>query len=187
MAKKYNAVYFIIYDLEATCWEGRPPGMTQETIEIGAYKVTPYGEVLSYFNRFVRPVVHPQLSLFCKQLTGIDQVDINRAAEFPVVIEDFQDWIDVYDEDYVLASWGKFDQKQLRQDCRLHRLEDDWLEPHLNLKQQYADVKKLAKIKGLKSAVQAEGFDFTGDHHRALDDAENLTKVFIKYLDVWRY
>jgi inhibitor of KinA sporulation pathway (predicted exonuclease) len=180
-------VNFIIFDLEATCWEGRPPGMVQEIIEIGAYKVNRYGEVLSYFSSFVRPVIHPQLSLFCKQLTGIEQTDVNRADEFPATVEDWQDWIGIFDEDYVLASWGAFDIKQLRADCHLHHLETDWLEPNINLKRQYAEIRNLRKPRGLKSAVEKEGFDFTGEHHRAIDDAQNLVKVFRKLLDVWRY
>ncbi|MEM1215060.1 MAG: 3'-5' exonuclease, partial [Bacteroidota bacterium] len=118
-------MHFIIFDIEATCWEGRPPSMTPETIEIGAIKMDNYGDVLGSFQRFIRPILHPQLSHFCRRLTNIDQVDINRARDFPRVIEDFQDWIDVWDEDYLLCSWGNFDQKILRQDCDLHRLEDE--------------------------------------------------------------
>ena len=161
--------------------------MVQEIIEIGAYKVDRYGEVHSYFSSFVRPVIHPQLSLFCKQLTSIDQQDVNRAAEFPAVVEDWQDWIGIFDEDYMLASWGAFDIKQLRADCRLHRMEEDWLDPNINLKKQYAEIRGLRKPRGLRSAVDKEGFEFTGEQHRAIDDAQNLVKIFRKLLDVWRY
>lgn len=178
---------FIIYDLEATCWEGRPPSMTMETIEIGALKVNGYGEVVAQFQRFIKPILHPQLSHFCRELTGISQVDVNRASTFPSVIDDFQDWIDVWDEEYLLCSWGNFDQKQLMRDADLHGLENDWLEHHINLKRQYMDIKRLHRPRGLRKAVEKEGFEFSGDHHRALDDADNLTKIFRKYLDVWRY
>lgn len=178
---------FIIFDLEATCWEGRPPGMTSETIEIGAVKLNPYGELVSTFNRFIKPVLHPQLSLFCQQLTSIAQPDINCASGFKTVIEAFQDWIGVYEEDYLLCSWGGFDKRLLLQDCRLHKLEDEWLDPHINLKEQYADMKRLRQPRGLKSAVEIEGFEFTGQHHRGIDDAINLAKIFVKYRDSWVY
>ncbi len=180
-------MHFIVFDLEATCWENRPPSMTQETIEIGAYKVDDYGEVLGAFERFVRPVLHPQLSHFCRQLTHIDQADVNRAAEFPKVIEDFKDWINIWEEDYLLCSWGGFDQRLLQADCGLHRLEEEWLDPFINLKQQYFEITRIHRRRGLKRSVEAEGFEFTGDHHRALSDAGNLTKLFRKYLDVWQY
>ncbi|MBK7870193.1 MAG: exonuclease domain-containing protein [Saprospiraceae bacterium] len=178
---------FIIYDLEATCWQGRPPSLVQEIIEIGAVRLNNYGEVEGTFNSFIRPKMHPRLSAFCQELTTIRQIDIDRAPNFPDVIEDFQDWAEVFDEDYLLCSWGGFDKTMLIQDCQLHDMDYDWVEPHINLKEQYREIKRLRQSKGLKSVVNAEGFEFTGTHHRGIDDAENLARVFAKYLDEWRY
>lgn len=178
---------FIIFDLEATCWEGKPPSKVQEIIEIGAVKLDDYGEVQDTFARFVKPVIHPYLSHFCQQLTHIDQDDINRAAVFPKVVQAFTDWIDIYDEDYLLCSWGGFDRKMLVQDCRMHRLEHEWAEQHINLKQQYHEIRRLRRTRGLRHAVKAEGFEFTGEAHRAFDDAHNLAKIFKAHLDEWRF
>jgi len=179
---------FIIYDLEATCWEGRPPNKVQEIIEIGAIALNPYGEVTGSFNKFVRPVVNPNLSLFCRQLTSIEQEQVNRAKEFPQVIEHFQDWAAIFEEDYLLASWGRFDKRMLIQDCELHEMEADWIAPHhFNIKQEYTQLKGLRKARGLRRSVEKEGFEFTGMHHRAISDAENLAKIFAKYIDAWQY
>ncbi len=178
---------FIIFDLEATCWKGKPRSKEQETIEIGAYLINAYGEEEGTFNKFIRPILNPYLSAYCQELTTIEQHEVDRADEFPEVIEHFQDWAMLFDEDYVLASWGKFDKKILQHDCLLHKLDDAWLDPHINLKQQYRDILRLSRYRGLKSAVEYEGFEFTGTHHRAITDAENLTKIFIKYLDMWRF
>lgn len=178
---------FIIYDIEATCWEQKSSLFTQEIIEIGAVKVNAYGEALDVFCRFIRPVLHPSLSFFCQNLTGISQIDVNRAKKFPDVIDDFIDWIDIWDEDYLLCSWGSFDKKMLIQDCELHRMESDWAEEHINIKRQYHDMKRLHRPRGLKRSVEKEGFEFTGDHHRGIDDAKNLAKLFCKYLDEWQY
>lgn len=178
---------FIIYDVEATCWDGRPPSVVQETIEIGAVKIDAYGDVLGSFQRFIKPVIHPQLSHFCRKLTHIDQADINRASSFPKVIEDFQEWIDIWDDDYQLCSWGNFDQKIFIQDCALHRMEDEWTDPFINVRKQYFELKGFRRSPGLKRSIEKEGFEWTGDQHRALDDAINLVKIFRKYLDVWRY
>ena len=178
---------FIIYDLEATCWMGRPPGMAQETIEIGAVAVNGYGEDLGSFNRFIKPVVNPILSSFCKELTSIDQITINRAKKFPEVINDFRDWIEDFEEDYYLCSWGKFDKTMLQRDCRLHNEEEDWLDFHVNLKNQYQTLKGLRHPRGLAKTVEKEGFEFEGIHHRAIADAANLAKVFVKYIDEWVY
>ncbi|TXF89778.1 exonuclease domain-containing protein [Neolewinella aurantiaca] len=178
---------FIIYDIEATCWEGRPPGMVQETIEIGACELDRFGRIQDYFSRLVRPVLHPTISHFCRNLTKIDQVELNRAQGFNRVIEDFQDWIGVHDSEYILASWGKFDPQQLAADCRLHKMDDYWLDEHINLKAQYQDIKGLPKKRGLKSAVKHEGYEWEGEQHRALTDAKNTVKVFQSLIDMWQY
>jgi 3'-5' exoribonuclease 1 len=176
---------YIIYDLEATCWDIPPPDFVQETIEIGAFKLNRYGEVRGKFNRFVKPVAHPTLSIFCKDLTGIVQEDVNRARHFPEVIEEFQDWGRIDEEDYMLCSWGAFDRKMFEHDCKLHRLEHRWTERHANLKEQYRIMKRMKNGIGLKKAVEKEGILFTGQHHRGISDAENLVKLFLKYLGHW--
>ncbi len=179
---------FIIFDLEATCWRGNPRNYESEIIEIGAIRLNGYGEETGEYNRFVKPKLHPRLSAFCSELTSIEQVQIDRAMTFDKVIDEFQDWIGLFDdEDYLLCSWGSFDKRMLIQDCLLHDLDEDWAEHHINLKQQYKNIKGFNHPIGLKKATEREGFDFTGIHHRAISDAENLAKIFIKYLDEWMY
>ena len=180
---------YIIYDLEATCWDTyETNNKTQEIIEIGAVLVNEYAEVQSQFVKFIRPVVHPTLSVFCRRLTSIQQPDVNAAKEFPIVIEQFLDWIGYNDNDeYLLCSWGNFDKKAFIADSKLHRLPYEWTAPHINLKQQYQDLRRLQKPAGLKSAVEKEGFDFTGQHHRGISDAQNLAKLFIKFFEEWDY
>ncbi len=179
---------FIIYDLEATCWNGHAPGKTSEIIEIGAIRLNGFGEITGEYNRFVQPIIHPILSPFCKELTSIEQANVDRAKKFETVIEEFQDWVGVFDdENYVLCSWGRYDSEMLRQDCRLHDLETDWVFPTINVKDQYRKIKKLNKPWGLKKTIDREGFEFEGIHHRAISDALNLSKIFVRYLDEWVY
>lgn len=178
---------FIVFDLEATCWRGRPPHGHNEVIEIGAVKVNRYGEVLGTFERFIKPIVNPILSPFCIQLTSITQDHVDRSKTFDFVIEEFKDWVEVEENEYTLSSWGGFDKNFLENDCRLHNLEEDWLVNHINIKQQYHDHRGIAVHSGLKQTVKKEGFEFTGIHHRAISDAENLAKIVIKYVDEWVY
>lgn len=178
---------FIIYDLEATCWRGRPPKGINEIIEIGALKINPVGEILGTYNKFIKPTVNPQLSDFCKSLTSISQDDVDRARIFPQVVEDFQNWVNIFDEDYLLCSWGKFDVQLLHDNCVLHKMETDWLDQNMNVKDNYHQMKGEHKLSGLKNTIKHEGLEFTGIHHRAISDAENLAKIFIKYIDEWEY
>ncbi len=176
---------FIIFDLEATCWLGRPPKGSNEVIEIGALKINEYGEFIETFERFIRPVVNPVLSGFCKRLTSIQQTQVNTARTFPRIIEEFREWGNVYDDDFYLCSWGQNDHKLLFDDCMLHDVDTDWLDRYVDLKNQFFKIKS-REVKGtLKNIVKKEGFDFTGKPHRALSDAENLSKIFVKYFDEW--
>ncbi len=158
-----------------------------ETIEIGAVKLDAFGEWQESFGVFIRPTIHPVLSDFCRNLTSISQIDVNRAEQFPRVIDDFMDFIDLEDDDYLLCSWGGFDKRQLVAECKRHDIATAWLDYHINLKDQYQKMKRYKQPIGLKKAVEREGFEFTGIHHRGISDAENLAKIFVKHLDVWQY
>jgi len=184
--KKFS-MHFIVFDLEATCWQDDLFQKESEIIEIGAYKVDNYGEVLSAFQSFVKPIIHPILSSYCKHLTTIEQVQINKAPKFEVVIQKFQNWVDLYGEPYQLCAWGKFDQLLLQQDCHLHRLEADWLEDYIDVKKQYHNIRRLNKVEGMMKTLVKEGFEFEGTPHRAIDDAQNLLKIFIRHIDDWRF
>ncbi len=179
---------YIVYDLECTCWQTKELDKERETIEIGAVLLNEYGEMESDFCQFIRPILHPVLSDFCRRLTSISQIDVNRSFTFPAVIKDFIDWGELYDdEDFLLCSWGGFDKRQLIADCQLHKIETEWLEKHINLKEQYHKHKRLRTPIGLKKVVEQEGFEFTGIHHRGISDAQNLAKIFVKHLDVWQF
>ncbi len=175
---------FIIFDLEATCWDKSTPGVTQEIIEIGALRLNQLGEINGTFHSMVRPVVHSILSPYCKKLTNIGQDEVNKARTFPDVISRFEDWLYVSPE-FFLISWGSVDKTMLENDCRANRLDHDWLDFHVNLKQVYRDLFRLPKQLGLKAAMRREGIEFEGQAHRAMDDAKNLVELFLKHRDQW--
>lgn len=175
----------IIFDLEATCWRGRPPKGVTEIIEIGAYKIDRYGKAISSFSKFIKPTVNPYLSGFCKSLTGINQNNVDTAYKFPQIIEEFWQWINVFEDEYLLCSWGSDDTNLLRNECTYHRLDVEWIKQYVDLKKEYRNLKNIKNAPGLKAVVKKEGFEFTGEHHRAISDAENLAKVFVKYQEDW--
>jgi len=175
---------YIIFDLEATCWKEQGKHKS-EIIEIGALKINDNQIVIDEFNCFVKPIIHPILSDFCKNLTSINQADIDNSELFPETINKFMQWIGVGNEEYLLCSWGFYDQKQLIADCNLHKLDFKWVNKHISLKHQYAKIKKLERPVGLGSTIIAEGMKFEGTAHRGIDDARNIARIFIKYFDSW--
>ena len=79
---------FIILDLEATCTDNRNIYFDNEVIEIGAVKIE-NKQVIDEFQSFVRPVVNTELTEFCKNLTSINQSDVDNAEIFPNVLDNF--------------------------------------------------------------------------------------------------
>ncbi|TVR87981.1 MAG: 3'-5' exonuclease [Saprospirales bacterium] len=177
-------MYYFIIDLEATCWKFPKTREEQEIIEIGAIAINAYGEECDRFQSLVKPFIHPRLSYFCEELTGITQSQVDHAPDFVEVFDQFILWVENYDHHY-FSSWGAFDEEMLRINCFQNDLDPFWKKKFANLKKQYQLIKKLRKPIGLKSAVEREGFEFTGRHHRALSDAENTAKIFNRYLDEW--
>jgi inhibitor of KinA sporulation pathway (predicted exonuclease) len=174
---------FIIVDLEATCWEEGREGQN-EIIEIGAVKINQDQKTLDEFQCFVKPLKHPLLSDFCKNLTSINQQDVDQAGNFDKAISQFQDWIG---SDYLLCSWGFYDKKQFQQDCKLWGLDSSWTEPHISLKHQYGRIRGLKRNPGMKRALGLEGISLEGTHHRGIDDARNIAQIFLRHFEKWQF
>lgn len=177
---------YVILDLEATCWDQWDKS-ENETIEIGAVLIDENQEVFGEYQRFIKPIRYPKLSTFCKELTSISQEEIDEASYFYEVIEDFKSWFGYESEEYYLCSWGYYDRKQFESDCKIHHLDTTWLHPHISLKHQYRDIKHLPRAIGMKNALNLEKIKMEGTHHRGIDDAKNIAKIFIKYFDKWVY
>lgn len=177
---------YIIVDLEATCWEDKGPRYKSEIIEIGAVCINEQGKTESEFCEFVKPTLNPILSEFCKQLTTISQANVDAAGSFKEVITRFKSWINT-EEDYVLCSWGFYDKSQFKSDCELHRLDTNWLNHHISLKHQYADVKNLSRPIGMGGALKMEQLKLEGTHHRGIDDARNIARIFTRHMGQWKY
>ncbi|MCC6816629.1 MAG: exonuclease domain-containing protein [Saprospiraceae bacterium] len=175
---------FFVFDLEATCWEYQTNNQ-QEIIEIGICIVDEYGRLSKSFSSFIKPVLNPSLSNYCKNLTGINQSDVEKAKIFPIVIEQILDWAEIPDEEYVFCAWGTKDYKLIESDARLHRIDIDWLSPYIDAKSQYHQNRELENKSGLYKVLKKNGFEFDGPQHRALSDASNLAKIISKYIDEW--
>jgi len=176
---------YIILDLEATCWKDRNTNKQSEIIEIGALKFDKDGNYITEFSEFIKPKLYLELSDFCKELTTIEQTDINSADTYEIVIKKFIEWINP-NEPYVLCSWGFYDKKQFAKDCDLHNLDKNWLANHISLKHQYAEIKGLRKPIGMGGALKKERLKLEGTHHRGIDDARNISKIFKANFGKWK-
>jgi inhibitor of KinA sporulation pathway (predicted exonuclease) len=114
---------------------------------------------------------------------------VQNAPFFPQALKQFQDWIDSFNEPYWLCSWGFYDKKQFKQDCELHGLDTHWLKNHMSIKHQHPNVSDsmISRPLGMQKALEKEGFKLDGTHHRGIDDAKNMTKIFRKYYGLWQF
>jgi 3'-5' exoribonuclease 1 len=179
---------FIIYDIEATCDRVVPKDYFHEIIEIGAVRYDDHGFETGRFSTLVRPIINPSLTSFCSELTGISQTDVNKADLFPRVMEDFYQWCSHLQEgdDFVLCSWGSFDKRVMLSNSKAHEYESEWINQHINLKLQYQMLVKSKIPIGLNKGLIREGLEFQGTPHRALDDAINTGRIFIKRMTEWK-
>lgn len=173
--------HYIFLDLEATC--ARDSGIARaerETIEIGAVAIdAASGSVIDSFQEYIRPVVYPNLTAFCTELTGITQATVDAAAFFPHVFARFASWVSAI-EDTFLFAWGHYDKKQLVLDCRRHQIDYTLPSGFLDFKGLFFKKQKLLQRAGLEATLGQLGLAFEGRPHGALADAKNTARL-------WRY
>jgi inhibitor of KinA sporulation pathway (predicted exonuclease) len=170
--------YYLLIDLEATCSnDGSLPRHEMEIIEIGAVMQNAKTfEVVSEFQTFICPIRHPLLTAFCTELTTITQADVDQAPRFPVAMAAMQKWMYQFD-DSLFCSWGDYDRHQFVQDCSFHGVGYPFRSDHLNLKPEFSRSLDIKKKLGLAQALHHLGLDFSGTHHRGIDDARNIARI----------
>lgn len=183
--------YLYCIDLEATCdvvgesQFPRPLAVVpdqMETIEIGLVVIDLETlEVVDKFQRFVRPRINPILTDFCKQLTSIQQADVDGASTYAEVGQELGAFIARY-PDAAWASWGDYDARQLERDAALAAC------PSLLSGMQHFNVRKWHKgiyddqPKSLKQTVESLGIVWQGIYHRGIDDARNVASIIKEML-----
>ncbi|MBS2016087.1 MAG: exonuclease domain-containing protein [Deltaproteobacteria bacterium] len=183
MERFFDYPYLLVIDLEATCDDrtvDRPslvPKREMETIEIGAVLVettslAPVGELC----QFVRPIRHPVLTPFCRELTTIRQADVDAAPRFSDAIANVVRFLE--GRRALFCSWGDFDRNQLAQDASYHGIRIPFaVHHHLNLKRRFSEVLGLSKKLGMAGALRHVGLRVEGTHHRGIDDARNIARL----------
>lgn len=170
-----------VIDLEATCWEGEPPvGQHQEIIEIGLAVVEhddSGGWRLSRTESMLVEPVTSEISSFCESLTGLTSDMIDREGiPLDAAFDRLRDDYDAFERPFV--SWGDFDRRLIRTECERRGLRYPF-NSHVNLKTIDALDDHLRNEKGMMTSLRRRDIDHQGDHHRGIDDARNIAKIFM--------
>lgn len=175
-------MFKLTIDFEATCSKDQAefPREDMEIIEVGAIIHDENWEERGRYQAFIRPVKHPILTDFCKELTTINQSDVDNAEVFEVVIPEFQKWVDsiVGRNEYTFFSWGGFDKNILKRQCdELNVKGIKMIHHHVNAKQLFADKNNLNRACGVWKALKMKNMQFEGTQHRAFSDAYNIARL----------
>lgn len=165
----------LVVDIEATCWDtAPPPGQNSEIIEIGLCIYDLNKDVI--FGRhsiWVKPVTSV-ISPFCTQLTAItpqqiDEAGIDFAAACQILVDEYQA------RKLLWTSWGAYDLKLFRRQCRRMGLSYPFGKKHLNLRRAFADYQ--GERMGLARALRQTQIGLVGQLHRGADDAWNSARL----------
>ncbi len=177
---------YIIMDLEwNNAYLKSAHCFVNEIIEVGAIKLNEELEITDTFSQFICPVASKKIRSRIKELTHIENEDLEDASAFKTVMDDFADWCG---NDFLLLTWGDTDIRTLISNYKFFGRKQD-----VGFIQQYADLQKycqgfinMENVQQAGLSYAAECLDINPDdfpHHRALDDSRLSGECFRKTFD----
>jgi len=181
--------HLVVLDFEATCLENTKI-VPQEIIEFPSVLInTSTLEIEDQIQIYVKPVHNPQLSPFCKQLTGIQQQWVDDGVLFEEAYQRYNKWLEekgllTNPESFIIITCGDWDLKtmlpgQLQLQPKTPRL------PHF---QKWINVKKLfskcyqSHAPGMVGLLNYFQLDLEGKHHSGIDDCKNIARIVLRML-----
>lgn len=181
--------HFIVIDFEATCEKRNGPEYIHEIIEFPAILMdAESGNIIDEFHSYCRPTLNSTLSEFCVSLTGICQSDVDKAPEFPDVLENFEEWLKERNlltrRNAAFITDGPWDFSRF---LNIQSAVSDisypkWAKRWINLKKAYGNFYKINRPK-LEVMLSNLGLKFKGRLHCGIDDAKNICKVVARLID----
>lgn len=168
----------IILDTEYTAWEGSQErkwsgeNEHREIVQIGAIKVdaNTLTEIDS-FNHFVKPTLNPELSEYFTNLTGISQKQIDELGiEYPVALSEYFSWAENFDT----YSFGKGDEKVLRENCELKGIPFLPKGKFFNMRDTFRKYGIPVENYNSGNIVEAFGIKKERSAHNALNDVRTI-------------
>lgn len=217
--KKRNFEYFIVLDLEATCdnqainpsfrnffsfdffipnyisnfTKSKDP---QEIIEFSSILVERKSlQIVDSIQIFVKPVIHPNLTPFCTELTGITQSIINeKGISLKEGLNTFDLWLKKWNlkvskdsQNFIFVSWGNWDlNTMLPSQCkRMHLSISEYFNSWIDVRETFYSVcGKNPSYKGLIGALHQVHLTPVGKHHSGIDDCRNTVQILFHLISL---
>jgi len=187
MATKKYTDFYIVIDFEATCEEPNPPGYFHEIIEFPAVLVDAQTlEIVSEFHHYCRPKVNPTLTEFCKQLTGITQIQVDSSSTFETVLKRFDKWLKEQvspEQNFVIATDGPWDiDRFLKNQCRQLKLDiPHYFQRWVNIRKHFNNFYKIHQV-NVDAMLANLGLTFVGRPHSGIDDSRNIARIMMELI-----
>lgn len=181
---------YIVLDMEWNqAWPGSSaaramPGLHGEIIQIGAVRLLEDRTVADEFQILVRPRFFRRLHKMISTLTGIKEARLKaEGVPFPEAVERFLEWCG---GEAVFLAWGFDDVTIMRDNLRVHRLNDEWTARWYNAQIIFnAQTDGLSSQRALKTAMEMLDIPTSRPAHDALGDAYH-TALICSRLDLTR-
>lgn len=175
----------VIIDLEATCDEPKPEWQS-EIIEIGVCLLDLKTlEVEKPRGIMVMPKKSP-ITSFCTKLTTItmdmlEKEAVSLKAAMDILVDEYK----IHKRAW--GSWGDYDRKMLLKDCLAKGIDfPGESRTHQNIKNIIATQMGWNEETGLDKALDLYNMSLEGTHHRGVDDAKNIARIYSLHIKALR-
>ncbi|XP_029048905.1 ERI1 exoribonuclease 3 [Osmia bicornis bicornis] len=180
---KQHFNYLLVIDFESTCkkYEKMEP---QEIIEFPCAAVsTKTWNTENVFHEYIKPKVHPVLTSFCTDLTGIIQDMVENQPHFPEVFDKFCKWLEEHNyfkegNDCAFVTCGDWDLKSmLPAQCELDNIPlPEHFQKWINIKDTFCEATQYYP-RSLKDMLTFLKIPLHGRLHCGINDVENIVKI----------
>ncbi|MGD1841585.1 MAG: exonuclease domain-containing protein [Thermonemataceae bacterium] len=183
MAKQLDQV--LVIDVEATCWEDKPPeGQQSEIIEIGVAIVATKEKSLVHKEGIIIKPEYSEVSPFCTSLTTLTPEMVASGVSFKDACKRLRK--EFMSQQCTWVSYGDYDRRQFERDCREKKVGYPFGTTHLNVKNLLALMYGWEREVGMATALEQLQLPLEGTHHRGIDDAWNIAKLFVHLLECFQ-
>ena len=186
-------MYFLVINLEATCFGGILESEPMEIIEFLAILMkVDDSSIVSIFHHYVKPTICPTLTAFCTALTGITQEEVDSSPELPEILELFKEWTDsngISPSNTTIVTFGAWDVKRVIPDACLAinqpipKILDINHTPHINMKKACRRATGILPLT-IPQMMQTLHLKFLGREHSGIEDTYRIIET-IKHAGAW--
>ncbi|XP_055111318.1 ERI1 exoribonuclease 3 isoform X2 [Symphalangus syndactylus] len=173
------------FGMRMNCQKRQQKDRNKEIIEFPILKLNGRTmEIESTFHMYVQPVVHPQLTPFCTELTGIIQAMVDGQPSLQQVLERVDEWMakeGLLDPNVksIFVTCGDWDLKvMLPGQCQYLGLPvADYFKQWINLKKAYSFAMGCWPKNGLLDMNKGLSLQHIGRPHSGIDDCKNIANI----------